>query len=223
LSATRLTNPAGITGSTPESATALSPAQRAAIRAILTSRSARSRRSDSICSSGRRRRSRTMMLRSSTVPGCRPIAASTTGAHTENRRVHDCPRRCGSLHRHGDGRHRARSAGLRISPTRRRLVERVREVVPGFSDRIVPVSPRGATILKQRALPISATSGRPGSTMPIANSTPRSLPPMAGPPASARRMLWRACSTSTASARPPGASRGPVEDQRQRGAGGPNR
>jgi type II restriction/modification system DNA methylase subunit YeeA len=32
------------------------------------------------------------------------------------------------------------------------LVERVREVVPGFPDRIVPVSPKAAAILKKRTL-----------------------------------------------------------------------
>jgi type II restriction/modification system DNA methylase subunit YeeA len=32
------------------------------------------------------------------------------------------------------------------------LVERVREVVPGFPDRVVPVSPKAALILKKRAL-----------------------------------------------------------------------
>jgi hypothetical protein len=69
----------------------------------------------------------------------------------------------------------------------------VPEVVPGFPDRIVPVDDRASAILKKRTL-TNLYNERPAwLDMPIATSTRRSPPPMAGPPISPRTMRSRGC------------------------------
>jgi hypothetical protein len=74
------------------------------------------------------------------------------------------------------------------------LVERVPEVVPGFPDRIVPVSPRAAAILKKRTLT------NPYNEHPAwLDNAHRDLDgAVAAAYTSATRTRWRGCSTSTA-------------------------
>jgi hypothetical protein len=60
---------------------------------------------------------------------------------------------CGRSTRHRDCRGGARLDELReawLNPFD--LVERVPEVAPGFPDRIVPVSPKAAAVLRKRTL-----------------------------------------------------------------------
>lgn len=84
------------------------------------------------------------------------------------------------------------------------LVERVPEVVRGFPDRVVPVSPKAAVILKKRTLS-NLHNGPPGSTTRTASSMPPSPRPAAGVPISAR-----GCAGTAARGQPQARHRGPV-------------
>jgi type II restriction/modification system DNA methylase subunit YeeA len=81
------------------------------------------------------------------------------------------------------------------------LVERVPEVVPGYSDRILPRSPKAAAILKKRTLtnlynepPAWLDNGHRDLDAAVAVA-------YAGPPISARRRRSRGCWRSIAHAR----------------------